>query len=369
MRDSIQQFYENFQNEKRDQFQLQQADLLAPAVAQNTLQELASAKIKQLHSINPEQQKRIWSELFGFGPLESLIQDEQVSELLVNQFDQVYFEKNGQLQKSEDHFNSADSYADFIERLCQKCHTFLNKEKPFVECQIENLRITIIFQDLARGFPLIAIRKKREATWPLKQLQLSGWCTLEQLGGLKTLMHEKKNFLIVGGTGSGKTTVLQSLMDLLPETERTVIIEDTQELKPPNESSTSLLTQLNTLDPKLNVSMDDLLKRTLRLRPDRIAVGEIRGPEAKTLLMALSTGHDGSFGSMHARTAQEALLRLEMLVQMGAPEWSLHSIRRLIGITIHSILVVERFGAIRRLEGVYDITSVEETGITFYKRF
>lgn len=369
MRESIQQFYENFQNEKREQFKLQQADLLAPAMAQNSLEEIASAKIKQLSTINADGKNRIWSELFGFGPLEKLITDDLITEILVNQFDQVFFERAGLLHRSEDHFNSADSYTDFIERLCQKCQTFLNREKPFVECQFENLRITIIFQDLARGFPLIAIRKKRSSGWPLEHLQKSGWCTLEQLSGLQQMMDEKKNFLIVGGTGSGKTTILQSLMDLLSEQERVVIIEDTQELRPPNHSSTSLLTQLNTLDPKLNVSMDDLLKRTLRLRPDRIAVGEIRGPEAKTLLMALSTGHDGSFGSMHARTAQEALLRLEMLVQMGAPEWSLHSIRRLIGITINTILVVERKNNQRVLEGIYEITSVEETGITFHKSY
>ena len=190
---------------------------------------------------------------------------------------------------------------------------------------------------------------------------------LIELSIFEKVISEKQNFLVIGGTGSGKTTVLQSLMTLIAETERVVIIEDTQELTPTNAATTSLLTHTNTMDPRLNVSMDDLLKRTLRLRPDRIGVGEIRGSEAKTLMMALSTGHDGSFGSMHARTAHEALLRLEMLVQMGAPEWSLHSIRRLIGITLNTILVVERRGSQRCLEGIYEIASVEENGLTLHK--
>ena len=367
MTSALQQFYENVQNQKSKTFSSLTQDLLAPPAPIPSFQEMAQQEIEQFKDINTDVKKRLWSELFGFGPIESLLCDENVSEILCNQFDQLYFEKSGLIEKADDHFNSADSYQDFIERLCQKCHTFINREKPFVECQIENLRITIIFQDLARGFPLLAIRKKRDRIWPLEQLKNSGWCNEEQLNHLKLMLQTKKNFLVVGGTGSGKTTVLQSLMTLTSANERTVIIEDTQELVPTNSCSTSLLTHTNTLEPRLNVSMDDLLKRTLRLRPDRIGVGEIRGPEAKTLLMALSTGHDGSFGSMHARTAQEAILRLEMLVQMGAPEWSLHSIRRLIGITLQTIVVVERRGSLRCLEGIYEISSVEETGITIHK--
>jgi pilus assembly protein CpaF len=364
---SIKSFCENFKNEQRENFKQQQSEWLAPAIVQETIEELASAKINQLDNVESDEKKRIWSELFGFGPLEKLIDDKEVTEILVNQFDQVLFEKNGHLQRTQDQFISAESYSEFVERLCQKCQTFLNREKPFVECQFAGLRITIIFQDLARGFPLLAIRKKRTNAWPLQQLQQSGWCSTEQLDYLVGMMNSKKNFLVVGGTGSGKTTVIQSLMNQLPEQERVVVIEDTQELSPPNVSSTSLLTHLNALDREQNVSMDDLLKRTLRLRPDRIAVGEIRGSEAKTLLMALSTGHDGSFGSMHARNAHEALLRLEMLVQMGAPEWSLHSIRRLIGITLQTIVVVERKSKQRVLEGLYEISSVENTGITIHQ--
>lgn len=363
----LQRFYQNVQTQKSNSFATVSQDILAPPSPIPSLQEMARIEIEQMPEIDAEEKKRLWSELFGFGPIEKLLSDLDVTEILCNQFDQIYFEKNGVLEKLNDQFNSATSYQDFIERLCQKCNTFINREKPFVECQIENLRITIIYQDLARGFPLLAIRKKRDRVWPLEHLKNLGWCKENQLEQLKMMIQQKKNFLVVGGTGSGKTTVLQSLLTLTGPSERTVIIEDTQELVPTNTCSTSLLTHSNTLDPLLNISMDDLLKRTLRLRPDRIGVGEIRGPEAKTLLMALSTGHDGSFGSMHARTAQEAVLRLEMLVQMGAPEWSLQSIRRLIGITLQTIVVVERRGANRCLEGIYEISSVEETGITIHQ--
>lgn len=367
MNPALQKFYDSIQKQKYQNDLLITQDRLAPVQATPSLEEIAQEQLIQLGPIDEETQKRLWSELFGFGPIENFLGEDDVTEILCNQFDQIYVERNGSLEKSNDHFQSAESYQDFIERLCQKCQTYINREKPFVECQIENLRVTIIYQDLARGYPLLAIRKKNQRIYSLDHLVERGWCNENQINCLKSLIELKKNFLVVGGTGSGKTTVLQSLMTLISPNERVVIIEDTQELMPTNACSTSLLTQTNILDPRLNVSMDDLLKRTLRLRPDRIAVGEIRGPEAKTLLMALSTGHDGSIGSMHARTAQEALLRLEMLVQMGAPQWSLTSIRRLIGITLNSILVVERRGKIRYLKGIYELQSIEEMGITLHQ--
>lgn len=320
-----------------------------------------------LQQINTVDKERILNELEKWGPLESLLNAEDISEILVNRYDQIFYEKAGLLYKSEDHFYSEQTYNDAIERICQYCHSFINKEKTFIEVQIGHLRISVIYKDLARGQHLLSIRKQPQNRFDLHQLYQKNWCTEIEKSILQKILSCKRNFIVIGGTSSVKTTVLQALMKELPANERLVIIEDTQELMTPNELSTSLLSRGDFLNPKNNITMTDLLKRSLRLRPDRLVIGEIRGGEATDLLMALSTGHEGSFGSLHAKNHNEALLRLEMLVQMGAPQWSQNSIRRLIGLTLNYIIVVHKENGVRSLQGIYKITSVESTGISSYK--
>jgi pilus assembly protein CpaF len=314
-----------------------------------------------------EVQKRISDELNGYGPIACLINDESVTEILINTFDQIFFEKNGFLIKHEDHFFSEATFAAFIDRISQQCHTFMNRDKPFIETQLNNLRITIIFSELSRGSNLVSIRKQPKKLWTLEGLEKLKWCNSLQVKKIEKIISDKKNFIVIGGTGSGKTSFLQALLQSLTPLERTVLIEDTQELHPPNLASVSLLTRQDPSRSVSDVTMDDLLKRALRLRPDRLVVGEIRGPEAKSLLMMMATGHDGSFGSIHARTASEALLRLEMLVQMGAPQWTLQSIRKLMAMTIQNIFVVEKENGVRKLKGIYEVTSLEENGLTLQK--
>ncbi len=322
---------------------------------------------EELTSLSEIQQKRIRAELEGYGPLEQLLNDSSICEVLVNRFDEIYFEKLGHLQKWDDHFYSEQTYAACLDRLSQLCHSYLNRDKPFIETQLGLWRVTILFSELSRGSNLLSIRKQPQDVWTLERLQEQNWCTVLQMKMIKNIFEMKKNFLVIGGTGSGKTSLLQSLLQQFSDNERAVIIEDTQELKLPNSACCSLLTRQDPSGCVRDVTMDDLLKRALRLRPDRLVIGEIRGPEAKSLLMALATGHDGSFGSMHARTANEALLRLEMLIQMGAPQWNLKSIRHLIAMTLQNIFVVEKINGKRQLQGIYQISSLEENGIILQK--
>lgn len=320
-----------------------------------------------IDSLHNENSLRIQAELTGLGPLDQLIEKQSITEILVNSYNQIFYEENGFLKKHPDLFFSEQSYRQIIDRLSQKCDSYLCREKPFVEKQFGHLRVTIIFDEISRGQPILSIRKQPLSRWTLEKLYQKNWCNQKQYDLINQIINHRKNFLVVGGTGSGKTSFLQSLLESLPKEERIVIIEDTQELHLPNEASASLLTRQDPSGCVSDINMDDLLKRALRLRPDRLTIGEIRGAEAKSLLMAMATGHDGSFGSLHARTAHECLLRLEMLIQMGAPQWSLQSIRRLIGLTIQNIFVIEKKDGQRQLQGIYQISSVEESGITLMR--
>ncbi len=308
---------------------------------------------------------RIENEISGFGPLSELIEDPDICEILVNDYNTIYFEKNAQLLKSNDHFYSEQTYNSFLDRLAQRCNSCLSSEQPFLEAQIHQLRITIIFGDISRGSHLLSIRKQPKYLWSLERLREKKFLNEKQLKIITHILNQKKNFIVVGGTNSGKTSFLQALLQHINKQERIVIIEDTQELRLPNDSSISLRTRSSSSTSLIEVNMDELLKRALRLRPDRLLIGEIRGPEARALLMALATGHNGSFGSLHARNEQEAILRLEMLIQMGAPQWGENSIKKLIHMTLQNIIVLEKKDGNRFVKSIFEINSLENTGFTF----
>jgi pilus assembly protein CpaF len=181
-------------------------------------------------------------------------------------------------------------------------------------------------------------------------------------------VEQRKNFLIVGGTGTGKTSLINALLHTCSDNERALVIEDTAEIELPNLSSMKLLTRQDPQGILKPIDQGQLLCHALRLRPDRIVVGEIRGAEAKDLLMALATGHSGSFGSLHASDARQALIRLEMLIQMGAPQWSLSAVRRLIQLSLDYVLLVGKSAnGERQFQGVFKICSLEETGFLIEK--
>lgn len=315
----------------------------------------------------PSARIRIEQELSGLGPIDALLSDEEITEILVNSTNTIFFEKKGQLQQLEDSFYSANSYSSALDRLAQSCGTYFNREKPFIEAQFENLRISMVFGEIARGENILSIRRQPTVSRTLEEFVKIGSCSPAQFALLHEIFSMRRNFLVTGGTSSGKTSLLQALLNRAGSLERLVIIEDTRELRLPNECSLSLLTREDPARQVPDVNLNDLLKRALRLRPDRLVVGEIRGGEATALLLALSAGHEGSCGSLHARSAAEALLRLEMLIQMGAPQWNLHSVRRLIALSIKNIIVLEKSNGKRRLQGIYEIVSHEESGLTLQK--
>ncbi|MGZ3725272.1 MAG: CpaF family protein [Pseudobdellovibrio sp.] len=322
-----------------------------------------------LKNVDISVQNRILNEFNGHGPLEELLQNDEVSEILVNNFNRIFYEKRGQLFTHPDHFYSPKSYLSYVDRLAQKCGRQLNREKPVLEVQIESSRFTLVYSEISDGAPILSIRKLNHSIISFDHLEKEGWAPPAVISEIKKMVLNKKNILIVGGTSSGKTTAMKCLLNLVGETERVILIEDTRELALPNAASVSLLTREDLSEQIKKITLDFLIKKSLRLRPDRLVIGEIRGAEACSLLQALSTGHSGSLCTLHALNSKQALLRLEMLVQMGAPQWDLRAIRRLIALTLDYVIVVEKKSAERRLKEIHQLKSVEESGITLQQIF
>lgn len=295
-------------------------------------------------------------------PLKTLLEDLAITEILICKQNEIWYEKGGEFFKHNDNFESLVNFQNFIHQLSDEASIQFNYEHPFADGNWRGFRIHICSPPISTDIT-ITLRRLKANPIDLEKLQKSGWCTLETLTLLKQTVLHKKNILVIGSTGSGKTTLLNSLV-ALAATDRCVFIEDTSELLCPNLFSQKLLTRKDYQGTLPEITQSDLLKQSLRMRPDRLIVGEVRSGEAKDLLMALSTGHGGSMTSLHAGSAAEALLRLEMLVQMGAPQWSLSAIRRLIQLTIDCIVVTKKEKDRWRLEGIYKIASLESFGFS-----
>lgn len=329
----------------------------------------SSVRISQLiaheaQDLDESLQYRLQCEFDGVGPLQSLMENESVTEIIINSLDQIWYEEKGKLHQLEDRFASDLTFQNFIERVCQESKTQVSLERPFCDGRFRNFRLHLVSSELSKTGFILTLRRQNQNPWTLGRLNEKSWCSAAGLAALKTWLKERKNFLVIGETGSGKTSVLNACLQELPANERVVILEDTSEIVVPNTASTKLLTRHDCHGLLPNVDLSELLRQSLRMRPDRLVVGEVRGAEAKDLLLALSTGHQGSMGTLHASSAHQAILRLEMLVQLGAPHWSLQTIRRLLGLSLNGIIVVgrDRNGE-RRLKSIYELSAVEETGV------
>ncbi|MCB0413811.1 MAG: Flp pilus assembly complex ATPase component TadA, partial [Bdellovibrionales bacterium] len=209
----------------------------------------------------------------------------------------------------------------------------------------------------------ISLQIFRKKSWSLLDLQRIDWAPEEQLQWLRESYLTKKSMLIIGNTGSGKTSLLNALLRESPKNERCLIIEDTDEIQKPNNVSSKLIARIDQAGFE-NIDLGELLKQSLRMRPDRIVLGEVRGSEAKNLILALSSGHTGSLTTIHAENAAQSLLRLEILIQMGAPTWSLQTIRKLILLGLDYIITLGSNRKNRTLHSIHKIQSLENNGFT-----
>ncbi len=310
---------------------------------------------------------RVRREYFGAGPLHDLLARSGVTEIIVNGPGSVWYEDGGRLREWGDRFLSDLTYRNFLERVCKDAGSQISLERPFTDGSWGEFRVHLIGPPAATR-PVLSLRRHPASPWTLDTLASRDWAPPEAMACVRQLIDRKRNFLIVGGTGSGKTSVLNACLQALAPDERAVLIEDTSELAVPNASSTKLLTRRDAGGQLREIDQAELVKQSLRMRPDRLVMGEIRGAEAKDLLMAFATGHTGCMGTLHADSARQALLRLEMLIQLGASQWNLHAVRTLVLLSLHAIVVVKRAAdGARRLEGVYRVASLEDVGFLLEK--
>jgi pilus assembly protein CpaF len=274
-----------------------------------------------------------------FSPIETLLEDSEVTDILVESFDCIWIEKSGELRPSNLRFLNAETYEIYLENLLTKLHKSVDEVRPYLDFVLsDGSRGHLIAPPLTERARYLSIRKKRKVHFSLQDLVDHKMVSSETFSVLKKALVERKNILISGATGSGKTTLLKAFLLEVPAHERMIVIEDTSELKIERENAAFLYSRLETLGGFPPVSLRDLVRQSLRMRPDRIIIGEVRGEEALDLMHAMNTGHRGCMGSLHANSARDALLRLQGLIQMSSASLSESAMRDLIARNIQVLV-------------------------------
>ena len=305
--------------------------------------------------------KQVLDEVVGLGPLEDLIGDEKVTEIMVNRFDEIYIERGGRLTKSDITFTSDLAVVGAIERIVAPLGRRIDESSPMVDARLKDgSRVNAVIPPLALKGANITIRKFAKKKLTGEDMVRFGSMTHEMLGFMRTVVEQKANMIISGGTGSGKTTLLNLLSSFIPPDERIITLEDAAELQLLQPNLISLESRPANAEGKGLVTIRDLVKNTLRMRPDRIVVGECRGGEALDMLTAMNTGHDGSLTTAHANTPRDCLARLEVMVMMSGLDLPVRAIREQIASAIRFFIQQNRFSCgSRKITHITEVTGME----------
>ena len=307
-------------------------------------------------SIRQQITREVMDEVLGYGPIQPLLNDPDVSEVMVNGPKKVYVEKKGKLTKTGVTFENDNHVIRVIERIVLPLGRRVDPDSPTVDARLpDGSRVNAIVPPVALDGPSITIRKFRRDKLTMQQLIEYGSITPQMAEFLKACVISRLNIVISGGTGSGKTTLLNVLSGLIPEDERIVTIEDAAELQLQQDHIVRLETKPASLEGKGQVTIRDLVRNALRMRPDRIVVGECRGGETLDMLQAMNTGHDGSLTTLHANTPRDALSRLETMVLMAGMDLPVKVIRQQVSAAID--LIVQQT---RLKDGSRKVTAISE---------
>lgn len=301
------------------------------------------------------------NEMLGLGPLEPLLKDDTIADILVNSHEQVFIERFGQLEQTDIRFKDEDHLLRIVNKIVSAVGRRVDESSPLVDARLpDGSRVNVAVRPVAVDGPMVSIRKFSRRPYTLERLVESGSMADAMRVLLSSAVKGRKSIIISGGTGSGKTTMLNALSSQISNSERLLTIEDAAELQLQQVHVCRLETKPATLDGRNEVRQRELLKNALRMRPDRIIVGEVRSEEAFDMLQAMNTGHEGSMCTVHANTPRDSISRLEQMIGMAGMPMTIKSIRQQIAAAIDLIVQVERLhDGTRKLTSITEVTGME----------
>ena len=375
-RQEIQELKHRIHHHLLDRMNLAIIDQLDPQVVRNEIGGLVRKILEEEPvPLNAEERvvlvNSIQDEVLGLGPLEPLLADNTVSDILVNTFRQVYVERGGVLQKTEVAFQNDDHLLRIIDKIASRVGRRIDESSPMVDARLDDgSRVNAVIAPLAVDGPCLSIRKFSVDPYTITDLVNFKSLTPVIQEFLEATIKARVNIVLSGGTGSGKTTLLNAMSGYIPDTERVITIEDSAELQLQQPHIVRLETRPPNIEGSGEVKARDLVRNALRMRPDRIIVGEVRGEEALDMLQAMNTGHDGSLTTIHSNSPRDALTRLEHMVGMSGTPIPPRVIRQQMSAALDLIVQIERLLDGRRVVvSVQEITGMEEDIISMQEIF
>ena len=325
-----------------------------------------------LSTIEREQMvEEIRHEFFGLGPLEPLLSDPTITDILVNSPYRIFVERGGKLERAGVTFNDNDHVMRVIERIVSSVGRRIDESSPMVDARLsDGSRVNAVIPPIALDGPMLSIRRFGKVPLRMDTLIEKGALTQEMSEMFKMCVKARLNVLVSGGTGAGKTTLLNALSAYIPEDERIITIEDSAELMLQQPHVGRMETRPRNIEGRGEITQRDLVKNALRMRPDRIVIGEVRGGEAIDMLQAMNTGHDGSLTTIHANTPRDALIRVETMIQMAGLRISERAMRQQIASAIDVIVQVARLSdGSRRITSICEVLGIERSQILMQEIF
>jgi pilus assembly protein CpaF len=336
------------------------------------IRELCQSEKGLINSVEQERlMDEVMDETFGLGPLESLLKDPTVTDILVNRYDRVYCERRGRLELVDVRFRDNAHLRQIIDRIVGMVGRRVDEVSPMVDARLaDGSRVNAIIPPLALDGPAMSIRRFGTRPLQLEDLIRHGTFPQAVMDFLAASVQARCNIVISGGTGSGKTTLLNCLSRYIPADERVITIEDAAELQLQQPHVVRLETRPPNIEGKGEITQRDLVKNCLRMRPDRIIIGEVRGPEALDMLQAMNTGHEGSMTTIHANSTRDALSRLEVMVAMAGYDIPLRALRTQIASAVQLVVQVRRLpGGRRKVVSISEISGMEADQIQMHEIF